>query len=284
MEASALGHHQLVKVTWFVAALLVAPVVRAADGGTVVCPTSVPIDGGVCTGTGTCEYGGDVHGLCSTFATCGFGGTWTVAPPSADCETSGPDCPKSFAALDSGVLCPLADRQQRCLYPEGICACPLPCTGANATLEYEWVCRPWTEAQAGCPSIRPTLGSACSQDGQECLWDGCCYDIPLGPDELCTDGGWTLHSINACSCPPAQACTFAPVPVDAGPKDASVDASPGAEPETLVSGCTCDVSRPTNTPAPFGLLVALLAARRKFSGGARGRSPRLVSSAQARDH
>src|SRR5678816_3080501 len=99
-----------VRVVWIVAMLAIAPAVRAADAGTVVCPPSSPTDGSACDGSGTCEYGGDAHGLCSTFATCEVG-SWKVYAPAADCGTNGPDCPSSFDGIPSGVVCPLADDQ-----------------------------------------------------------------------------------------------------------------------------------------------------------------------------
>ncbi len=252
------------------AVVLLASNARAADGG-VVCPSSVPIDGAACSGSGGCEYGADVHGLCTTFASCNLG-AWKVTPPSPSCDTSAPDCPSSFSTLGSGVICPLADKQSLCIYDEGICACPHTCLGANSVIEPQWLCHAWSEAQPGCPAIRPPAGSACTLEGQLCSWEGCCGGMPLGPDELCSGGVWTLHVTNSCACGGTlQACTFAPVTTDAGSSASDAGADVGAEPEEVIaSGCSCRVAKPTSPTPPlaFALVFAALAFVRRANRAA----------------
>ena len=109
----------------------------------------------------------------------------------------------------------------------------------------EWVCRTWT-GDPGCPSARPALNTPCTADAQTCTWDGCCWNVTLGPDERCDNGQWTLHPLNACACGGPEQCPFAAV-VDAGSVvDAAFDAAPDAgaetdhEDELLVSGCNCE--------------------------------------------
>lgn len=266
-----MGH--ALKIANLVAAfLLVSPVAHAADGG-LACPSTVPADGSSCSAPAACEYGADAHGLCSTFASC-VSGSWHVVAPSSACDANASDCPSAFETIPSGFACPLAAHDAKCIYDEGICACPSMCLGANSTQEWQWLCHAWADVQAGCPETRPTAGTTpCSQEGQFCSWDGCCGGMPLGADEKCTGGVWTLDPVNDCACGgQEQACAFPPIALDAG-ADATSDATTtGAEPDEPVVGCTCTVtttqtSKPDHLALSLALTVLFVAARRRLRKG-----------------
>jgi len=256
-EPVTVGHLPKMKSGACILALaLLAPPARAD------CPTSVPVDGTACSGTDACEYGGDAYGLCSTFATCTVG-IWKVYAAEAGCGTNAADCP-AFGAVTEGAICPLADHTSLCVYANGVCSCPAQCFGANSVLEWAWACRPWLPAQTGCPGIRPRLGTACSQEGQWCSWSGCCGAVPLGPDEKCSDAGWTADTIDCACGGPAPGCAFAPITPDGGIADASPSIDAGAEPEDRVVGCGCQVpQRSTDASSFVAIALSIVGAVRR---------------------
>jgi hypothetical protein len=97
--------------------------------------------------------------------------------------------------LSNGSACPVTGS---CTYPEGRCTC-IVCPTDAGTQGTEWECARW-ETPAGCPEPRPSLGSACPQEGQECEYGPiCCASVDIGPDMVCTDGTWQAHA-GGCAC------------------------------------------------------------------------------------
>ncbi len=91
------------------------------------------------------------------------------------------------AARTTGGAC--AANATSCAFAEGTCTCEVYCgpqypTGhsCDAGTPTTWQC---TGASAGCPPIRPHLGSACSQQAQQCPYGDC-----NGPILACESGAW----------------------------------------------------------------------------------------------
>jgi hypothetical protein len=191
------------------------------------CPAAVPTAGNPCKPILECEYGADLHHVCTTVATCGSTGstnfTWFLSPPTAGCGTNAASCPASFAALAAGSPCPGVS--SFCEYPEGLCRC-VPCSD-EAGLSSMWGCGTWAPGGAGCPSERPLSGDACDVSNQECSYGGYC-GVEIGPNMVCQDGYWRATglagscSIPQCSVPETQA-------VDGGTGDGEADAEGGLD-------------------------------------------------------
>jgi hypothetical protein len=168
-----------------------------ASGG--VCPTSEPADGSACTPNGflRCEYGSDPH--CTTIAECSGPGpngpfTWHLTPPDPSCAGNPPQCPATYGTPANGAACPY---QGTCSYPDGRCECVV-CTGDGGQ-GHEWACDTY-RMPAGCPEPRPALGTACTQEGQDCAYGpACCAIVDVGPDMVCRNGVWTTVPIG-CDC------------------------------------------------------------------------------------
>jgi hypothetical protein len=175
--------------------------VDAAPVPVPACPAAIPSAGQRCDPSLDlpCEYGSDPH--CRARAVCQSqldnAYAWQVTQPDPSCAGNPPACPSSFAAVSNGSACALS---ASCTYPEGRCTCT-GCFIADAgTQGTEWECAPWV-TPAGCPEPRPSLGSACTQEGQECAYGpGCCSAVDVGPDMVCTDGVWRTRPIG-CACP-----------------------------------------------------------------------------------
>jgi hypothetical protein len=165
----------------------------SSSGGLVSgCPSSAPQAGTPCTKAGLqCEYGNDLNLGCNTLVAC-QSGTWQSTSPISrgTCPTpaNGPSCPASYGAVPQQATC--TAQNASCAYPEGTCACIIYCGSqypvgheCDAGTPYTWQC---TGAGQGCPAVRPRVGSACTQEGQNCPYGDC-----NGPNLRCTGGAWT---------------------------------------------------------------------------------------------
>jgi hypothetical protein len=128
------------------------------------CPAMRPTNGAGCPTAllgMTCTYGGDLDPACRTAATCGTAGdpTWNVPAVTCDSPSLPAGCPSQPAA---GQAC--SPHGLTCRYATGdICEC----TGCNAEFPScplnapdAWYC--WAPPQDPCPSVAPTLDSACT--------------------------------------------------------------------------------------------------------------------------
>jgi hypothetical protein len=175
----------------------------AACGSSSPCPATPPANGAACThGPGFlgCEYGGDSHTDCTTFAACDMqlgasSPAWDVSTPTATCGTLAASCPASFGAME-GAACAVA--QPACDYDDGVCACLL-CEAPGGTSGY-WHCRAWNDVPAGCPVPRARLGSPCDHDGLTCDYAQCCAGPAIGYRMRCTDGYWQSYVDTGCAC------------------------------------------------------------------------------------
>ena len=164
------------------------------DGGELTymgCPSTPPDQGMQCDAEGlACEYGPSRHIVCNDIATC-RGGEWTYpaptpGPPSPFCLPPNPLCPMAFGDTPAATTCATAP-DIVCDYPSGSCGCmsggPPPLDGG--TPNGSWFC---TEPSQGCSAMRPLLGTACTDIGQECAYATC---IDSGGDfESCEGGVW----------------------------------------------------------------------------------------------
>jgi hypothetical protein len=183
----------------------------SSDGGShddgapgSACPSAIPANGAACTPQGlSCEYGGvGDHLLCSTIAVCqqnsGGAMVWFVSPPAAGCIASPADnplgCPPSFTTIPTGASCPREPARQ-CVFAEGVCGCT-PCASSTGTMTNEWLCESWP-TPSGCPAARPRLGTACTQEGQSCMYPSVCEVNDGEPAMICQNGLWTFQAYGA---------------------------------------------------------------------------------------
>lgn len=154
----------------------------SGDAGLAGCPASPPEIGRACASGPYCEWGADSHGQCATFGLCasvqsGSNPVWNAVVPDAGCGHLGPQCPATFSSLSSGSACPA--QPLTCEYDEGVCECVTCYTSFLPGAM--WACRQYTDGVApDCAQPRPTLNSACTQEGLICDYTPCCSDISLG--------------------------------------------------------------------------------------------------------
>jgi len=168
------------------------------EAGTPCSPSQSPV-GEVLA----CEYGSDPH--CTSTAYCcsscggGFSPTWQVNDPDPSCYGDNLTwCPAAYGQPARAVCGP----STTCLFPEGRCICNLCLTDAGA-LATQMKCDPWL-APAGCPQVRPLLGTRCDVEGQECDYAAaCCDQVDTGPNMKCHDGFWYAIARD-CNCQPPQ--------------------------------------------------------------------------------
>lgn len=178
-------------------------VLLAACHSASPCPSSPPPNGAPCThdpGILDCEYGGDSHGDCTTFASCDMeigtsSPSWHVDVPDATCGARAATCPASYGASE-GMAC--SPSEPACDYDEGVCACIL-CEAPGGTSGY-WHCRAWNDVPAGCPVPRALLGTACSDEGLRCDYAQCCQGPSIGYRMQCTNGYWQSYVDTGCAC------------------------------------------------------------------------------------
>ena len=166
-----------------------------ADGpGHVACPSVAPPAGAPCPEPGQeCEYGSSATPACNRLGHCTasgwlYGGTVCDAGCATSCPTAvcpagypvGPSPSSALACSASGLVCSYAD---------GTCACSLAATAtaAHPDAGVHWTCFP---AQAGCPVLRPAIGTACSSaaPAMKCNYGACSGGVELS----CTSGFWQL--------------------------------------------------------------------------------------------
>ena len=255
------------RVLWPLAMLLVVRGAAASDAATP-CPTTAPTPDAACTGLAECEYGGNALGFCTTLAFCSSG-AWYVMPPEPACSGNSPQCPQTFTRdLSGNAECPLADASDQCLYPEGVCGCPVCITDGGPPLtfphSYDWQCWAWSDIAPGCSVPRGLLHAPCDVDGQACNWSDCCQSL-LGVaapayTERCADGEWAPVETQ-CACGPPSACHFTITTIEAG-ADATPEPVGAEETEQLVvGGCGCGVA-PVGGAA-WSAAIALLLLRRR---------------------
>jgi hypothetical protein len=170
------------------------------------CPGDPPANGATCEfhtgGVGdSCEYGGDEHGLCTTFASCGIDSgsdstpRWHLNTPAATCSTNAATCPAAFGAME-GTAC--SPTNSDCEYDEGVCGCET-CDRQGTQSSY-WHCRPWTDVAPGCPVPRQRIGESCDHEGLYCNYGKCCQGPSLGGSLECKNGAWQPFVDTACAC------------------------------------------------------------------------------------
>jgi len=239
----------------------------AGDAAAWACPSTLPNVGDPCpTPKLSCEFGGDSFGRCARLMQCSTLGKWTLVAPGDNCHTNPPECPGAPNALDAGSACPLLLPNDLCVYASENCGCTSCATNGGGS-SMQWSCEPRT-SDSGCPSQRPLIGSTCAAQGQSCGWSGCCYGLPLGPDERCDDGLWQYEVGGNCICPPPPMCG-APPTFDAGPFDPPIDSDADtgdagnfgfSDNVDVDKGCGCTTNPSKSTAAPLVLALALLGA------------------------
>jgi hypothetical protein len=178
------------------------------------CPASPPAATQPCNPSPTpleCEYGGDVHGRCTTLLICALlpDGTFHFTSPpgsgssnsSRPCGTNPPGCPSTYASAmaddvgaDAGLCSGTA--ALLCDYAEGVCGC------GNGSSASGWTCAPRAPAGGACPSTeRPLAGDRCTNEGQLCDYGSPCVSGTwAGPPMLCENGYWEVVS-GLANCP-----------------------------------------------------------------------------------
>jgi hypothetical protein len=87
-------------------------------------------------------------------------------------------------------------------------------------------------APSGCPDVEPVDGTTCVNEGAACLYPFC--GDPVGMSAKCMNGQWAVQPLGSCNPPPPEMDGGRPVPPDAGPIDAMMDA---LEPDALPKDC-----------------------------------------------
>jgi hypothetical protein len=157
-----------------------------APGPGPQCPPSVPPSGGACPAVGLeCEYGTSANPSCDTVAECTSGG-WQYAGTACPVGV----CPESYSVASMGGGC--TPQGLECGYLQGTCSCtygfggPILLDGGGP----RWICMPLSP---GCPSPRPDLGTACTQEGETCDYGACTGGVVLD----CSGGAWK-RGVQAC--------------------------------------------------------------------------------------
>jgi hypothetical protein len=152
------------------------------------CPTDPPTAGASCTDNGLeCEYGTNPNVECNKTFTCA-GSLWTSPSSTPPCPPAD-DCPPAYITSGKNEQCSMSDEDLTCSYAQGTCICSegsLPEVGGPY-----WNCIP---ATSSCPSPRPRLGSACSDEGTQCDYGACEGGIAIE----CKDGVWQQNNMVAC--------------------------------------------------------------------------------------
>jgi len=155
------------------------------------CPASPPTPGSACTREDLqCEYGTSQYVGCDILVQC-TSGQWQTQTFGDTCPggPNPPECPPTMASVPSGSAC--GSQTITCHYDLGQCTCgflfgppPPPLDGGGPG--YTWTC---DDPGPGCPQPRPRVGSACTQDGQSCMYETCSYG------QQCTGGVWQAEPV-----------------------------------------------------------------------------------------
>ncbi len=187
------------------------------------CPATAPKSGAPCDREVTCEYGDDYNPLCNELYSCsgGSGATWgqpIVFAGDTQCPSKGPpspppnpsDCPTSRTAVPTGTCssastCSYEGSQCRCgafcpSFPVGQPPCN-PDAGVTQNCcdqsKKEWYC---FDGPKFCPSPRPAIGSACTDEGEQCAVEA---PVECGQARIeCRNGKWQVANT---SCPISSA-------------------------------------------------------------------------------
>jgi hypothetical protein len=167
------------------------------DGGmwSPICPIHQPAAGVSCSMEGLeCEYGNvDPNPACSTIMQC-TNGTFQPTMQYGACvkQPNGSECAASFAGVPRGMVC--SPSGATCNYELGDCRCEVQGFGVippliDGSVQPAWDC---DDPGPGCPTPRARLGSACTQNGQSCMYRPCSFG------EQCQNGYWQPELI-ACA-------------------------------------------------------------------------------------
>lgn len=193
-----------------------APIPPSTPSGepSIVCPTTAPVSGSVCYGSGICEIGGNADPSCNVIARC-YAGEWVVSD-AARCPLT---CPARFDLLAPGEECSGTDV---CTYLEATCGCAgairasdgdggdggdgggdddgndagdAGAEGGTSTLGH-WQCvRPGN----GCPARRPIVGSRCFE-AMTCDYGSCVFGAHLAYQCLANISSW-VEAETETACP-----------------------------------------------------------------------------------
>lgn len=169
------------------------------------CPAAPPASGSACTVAhdpngfnapdADCTWGNDPRPSCRTTALCTNGQWQVTAPDPTACSTPplAPSCPNPPPA--DTTICATTPNAS-CWYGDGTrCAC----SGCQGGTQYpicqpidppEWFC---AKPAAGCPTVMPQAGAACSTPNLMCGPD-------CGLDIVCRDGYWRWERGNCPIC------------------------------------------------------------------------------------
>jgi hypothetical protein len=162
------------------------------------CPTTMPQVNDFCVDPGmVCEYGISPRAECNQILRCNSNQAW-VADRRAACAEN---CPSARADISVGREC--GDTTAICSYVEATCGCVEKQSDAGAGTDSEvdagvtaskgtWVC---VTPPAGCPSMRPTLGTQCVKP-MTCDYGTCELHVSL--NVACKDNAWVLASRPSC--------------------------------------------------------------------------------------
>jgi hypothetical protein len=168
------------------------------EAGTPCTPSQSPV-GQVLA----CEYGSDTRCTSTAYccSSCGstFNAVWQINDPDPSCDGNHLGwCPTNYGEPARAACGPMTT----CMFPEGRCICNLCLTDAGV-LATQMKCDPWI-TPAGCPQVRPLLGTRCDVEGQECDYSAaCCDQVDTGPNMKCNGGFWYAIARD-CSCEPPQ--------------------------------------------------------------------------------
>ncbi len=142
------------------------------------CPTSPPTQSSSCSKNGIqCEYGNDVRFTCNQIVAC-TNGSWDYAfngDPSCPTPQNPSACPATFEQVQQGASC--TPMGTSCNYSNSTATRFCECNFMGGPIQIDggpgatWECGFGTAT--GCPSVRPRIGTKCSQTDLNCSYDVC---------------------------------------------------------------------------------------------------------------
>jgi hypothetical protein len=158
------------------------------DSGVSPCPVSQPSGPSESCSTPnvTCEYGESPDPYCNDLYECS-GAMW-LAETGPACPVATGACPTTYGSATGSC----SSDEQICPYAQGTCICTSDPGGLPIENGPVWSCTPTT---AGCPAVRPDLGTPCSAPASRSCDYGQCSG---GVAESCQGGYWQLSTDNAC--------------------------------------------------------------------------------------
>ena len=135
-----------------------------------------------------CEYGSDPLAACNQLFTCSGGllhpesGAPAGCPtPDAGVSSECPAYPPTPPASDAGASCQV---HLVCDYPEGRCECEFD----FSSQQIQFSC---AVPSAGCPAVRPRLGTSCAEESKSCSYSVCGVLPDFGAVK-CSMGIWVM--------------------------------------------------------------------------------------------